>query len=68
MQSNAAKKVKEKVIDLENNCKITKQIANGYFYKWKKTKEENNRLLYFASSTLKDVDIPKTMIYYEKFA
>ena len=36
LQSSAAKIVNEKVIELENNCKSAKQVANGYFYKWKK--------------------------------
>ena len=60
LQSSAAKIVNEKVIELENNCKSAKQVANGYFYKWKKTKEKNSRLLYSAGSNFKDseVDIP----------
>ena len=62
LQSSAAKIVNEKVIELENNCKSAKQVANGYFYKWKKTKEENSRLLYSASSNFKEEDIPKSMI------
>ena len=60
LQSSAAKIVNEKVIELENNCKSAKQVANGYFYKWKKkTKEKNSRLLYSASSNCKEEDIPK---------
>ena len=60
LQSSAAKIVNEKVIELENNCKSAKQVANGYFYKWKKkTKEKNSRLLYSASSNFKEEDIPK---------
>ena len=52
LQSNADKTVKNKVIifiELENNSMNAQQIANGYFYKWKKTKEENDRLLYSAT-------------------
>ena len=62
MQSSAAKTVNEKVIELENNCKSAKQVANGYLYKWTKTKEENSRLLYSASSNFKEEEIPKSMI------
>ena len=40
LQSSAAKIVNEKVIELENNCKSAKQVANGYFYKWKKPKRK----------------------------
>ena len=61
MQSSATKTVNEKVIELENNCNSAKQVANGYFYKWTKTKEENSRLLYSASSNFKE-EIPKSMI------
>ena len=37
---------------------------HGYFYKWKKTNEENSELLSTssASSNCKDVNIPKSMI------
>ena len=45
LQSNAAKAI----IKFKNNSKTAKQVANGYIYKWKKTKEENNRLLCSAS-------------------
>ena len=62
LQSSAAKIVNEKVIEVENTCKNAKQVANGYFYKWKKTKEKNSRLLYSASSNFKEEDIPKSMI------
>ena len=62
MQSSATKTVNKKVIELENTCKSAKQVANGYFYKWTKTKEENSRLLYSASSNFKEEEIPKSMI------
>ena len=62
LQSSAAKIVNEKVTELENTCKSAKQVANGYFYKWKKTIEKNSRLLYSASSNFKEEDIPKSMI------
>ena len=62
LQSSAAKTVNEKVIELENNCKSAKQVAHGYLYNWKQTKEENSRLLYSASCNFKEEDIPKSMI------
>lgn len=62
MKTSAAKAVNEKIIQLEDNTKRAKQIANGYFYKWKKTNEENSKLLSSASSNCKDVNIPKSMI------
>ena len=54
MQFSATKTVNKKVIELENTCKSAKQVANGYFYKWTKTKEENSRLLYSANSNFKE--------------
>ena len=45
LQSNAAKAL----IKFKNNSKTAKQVASCYLYKWKKTKEENNRLLCSAS-------------------
>lgn len=64
MQSSTAtaKVIKEKITEFENESKSVKKIANGYFYKWKKTKEENERLLCSASCNFQPVDIPKSMI------
>ena len=34
---------------IELRTKSAKQVANSYFYTWKKTKEENNTLLYLLA-------------------
>lgn len=57
-----AKGIKGKLTEFENENKSVKQIANGYFFKWKKTKEENKRLLSSASSSFQPVDVPKSML------
>ena len=62
LQCSAANEIKGKITELESECKGTKQIANGYFYKWKKTKEENKKLLCSASCSFQPVDIPKSII------
>ena len=57
-----AKVIKEKLTEFENENKSVKQVANGYFFKRKKTKGENERLLSSASSGSQPVDIPQSMI------
>lgn len=61
-QYSYSQRNQRKLTEFENENKSVKQIANGYFFKWKKTKEENKRLLFSASSSSQPVDVPKSMI------
>ena len=59
--SNVGEVIKEKLSEVDKESKSAKQIANGYFYKWKITMEENKKLLCAKSVNLQ-VDIPRSML------
>lgn len=59
--SNVGEVIKRKLSEVNKESKNAKQIAIGYFYKWKITMEENKKLL-FAKNVNLQVDIPRSML------
>ena len=61
------KVVTQKLEENENEKQQAKQIANGYYYKWKKTREENKTLLNTISFSSKfRLHIPQCMFLQRK--
>ena len=59
--SNVGEVIKRKLSEVNKESKNAKQLANGYFYKWKITMEDNKKLLCAKNFNLQ-VDIPRSML------